>query len=129
MIVCFIKNNEKTMIKYLLELNDNTYHYSNLIFMVECDKDGKHIEPYIRKEPNNRVVKYYKEKKLFVIYDNDIITEIIHVSTCWDGDHISYNLGPDKIAYAETEYYHGCPKHLYKKCKINMSDFIAKNGL
>lgn len=122
-------NNEEKMVKHLLELNEDTYHYSNLIFMVRCDKDGKHIDPYIRNEPNNRIVKYYKNKNFFVIYDNDIITEIIHVSTCWAGDHINYHLGPDQIAYAETEYYHGRPKHFYKECNIDLKQFIVDNEL
>lgn len=122
-------DNEGTMIKHLLELDDDTYHYGNLIFMVRCDNEGNHIDPYIRNEPNNRVVKFYKNKDFFVIYDNDVITEIIYVSTCWGGDHIAYNLGPDKIAYAETEYYQGRPKHFYKECRIDLSDFIAQNEL
>lgn len=122
-------DNNGKMIKYLLELDDDTYHYGNKIFMICCDKDGKHIEPYIRNEPNNRVVKYYKTKKFFVIYDNDIITEIIYVSTCWSDDHIAYCLGPDQIAYSVSEYYHGRPKHFYKECKVDLSDFITENGL
>jgi len=122
-------NTNEDMIEYFLEMDDDTYYYGDKNFMVRCDKDGKHIEPYIREEPNNRIVKFYRDKQFFVIYDNNIITEIIYVSTCWSDDIIAYKVRPDKIANYVTEYYHGQPRHIFKECSIDLSDFIAKNDL
>jgi hypothetical protein len=124
-----MSNNNDEMIDYLLEMDDNTYEYGNKMFKILCDKNGNHIEPYIREEPNNRIVKFYKNKNFFVIYDNNIISEIIHVETCWTDDYIAYRIGPDKVAYDITEYYHGHPLFFFKKCNIDMSNFIADNEL
>jgi len=117
------------MIDYYLELDDDTYEYGDMMFKVLCDKNGVLIEPFIREEPNNKIIKFYRKKNFFVIYENNIINEIIHVQTCWSDDHIAYLIDANKIAYKISEYYHGRPLYFFKNCNIDMSKFIEDNDL
>lgn len=114
------------MMKYFLEADDDTYIYGDKMF--ECDYcNDKPIQPYIRME-NNKIIKFYRDKLFFVVYENEKIVEIIKTMTCWSDDIIAYKL-KDNIAYSYNEVYHGRPYKTNETCSVDFSEFITANGL
>lgn len=113
------------MIDYFLNSDDYTYIYGDLMFKCEyCKTSNTYIEPFIRKE-NNKIIKFYKEKKCFIIYENNELTEIIKVMTCWSDDYIAYKI-KDNIAYSYNEVYHGREYKKDELCNIDFNEFISK---
>lgn len=110
-----------------IEDDDDTYIYGNRDYTVEII-DGVYIEPFIHVELN-KIIKFYRKENFFAIYENNILTEIIHTMTCWSDDIIAYKLRSDGIAYEYSEMYHGRPKEINKECNINLNAFIDKFNL
>lgn len=111
-----------------IESDDDTYLYGDLEYTVEFI-DGHYIEPYIRKELCGKIIKFYRSKRFFAIYENDILTEIIHTMTCWSDDIVAYKLNPNGIAYSYDEIYHGRPRKQNYPCNHDLNSFIDKHKL
>jgi hypothetical protein len=119
---------DKEMIKYFLESDDDTYIYGDKIFKCKyCYKTNSYIQPFIRKE-KKKLIKFYRDKRFFVIYEDSKITEIIQTMTCWSDDYTSYKIN-DGIAYEYDENYHGHPSKRNEPCNIDFTGFIRENGL
>lgn len=110
-----------------IEGDDDTYIYGDLDYIVETNGDIQ-IEPYIMEE-YGKVIKFYRKKRFFAIYQNNVLTEIINTMTCWSDDYIAYKLRPDGIAYEYDKNYHGRPEKRNTPCNINLNDFIDINNL
>lgn len=113
--------------EFNLETDDDTYIYGGLKFTAESI-DGELIEPYTHIESDTRIVEFYRSKNLFVVYDNNRISELIFTMTCWSDDYKAYKLR-DNIAYSYTECYHGRRCNTPKDCNIDFTEFIAESGL
>lgn len=100
-----------------IEEDDNTYIYGNNEFK-GLKKDEKYIEPFYY-ENNNKIVKYYPSKNLFIEYKNNKIIEIIYTETCWSDDYSRYIFNDDILLNSEISY-HGFNKIYitYKNNKI-----------
>lgn len=113
---------------YFLHADDDTYIYGDKMFKCNyCKETNEYIQPYIRKE-RKRIIKFYRDKRFFVVYENHKIVEIIKTMTCWSDDTIAYKLR-DNIAYCYDEIYHGRPYKVNEECNIDFNDFIRANGL
>lgn len=118
----------KAMVKYYLEADDDTYIYGNKVYECNyCSDTKKYLEPYIRKE-KNKLIKFYRDKKYFVIYHNDEIIEIIKTMVCWSDDYVSYKIR-NKVAYEYDENYHGRALKRNEPCEIDFTNFIGENDL
>lgn len=116
------------MENYFLDADDDTYIYGDLMFQSKYCKDTQtYIQPYIRMD-ENKIVKFYRSKRFFVVYEDDKIVEIIRTMTCWSDDSIAYKL-KDNIAYSYSEIYHGRPHKSNEECSIDFNEFIRTNGL
>ena len=113
--------------KFILDSDDDTYIYGDLEFSAEF-KDGILIEPYVRIENESRYVKYYKSKNMFIVYENECISEIIFTMTCWSDDYKAYKI-KDNIAYSYTEVYHGRVVKQNVECSDDFNQFIVENQL
>lgn len=116
------------MVRYFLNADDDTYIYGDKMFKCKVCKDtNAYIEPFIRKE-KRKIIKFYRKKQFFAVYENTVLTEIIRTMTCWSDDVIVYKI-KDKFAYKYDETYHGRPYKKDEACCIDFSDFIRENGL
>ena len=116
------------MVKYYLEIDDDTYIYGNKYFKCKyCKETETYIQPYIRKE-NGKTIKFFRDKRFFVVYENGLLIEIIATMTCWSDDYIAYKIR-DNIAYELDENYHGRPVKRKEQCNIDFSGFIRNNDL
>jgi hypothetical protein len=119
---------DKAMVKYFLYADDDTYIYGDKMFKCKyCYNTNTYIEPYYRKE-KNKLIKFYRKKQFFVIYEDCKITEIIFTMTCWSDDFSSYKL-KDNVAYECDKNYHGRPFKRKEPCNIDFTEFIRENGL
>lgn len=117
------------LVNYYIEADDDTYIYGDNMFQCEYDENTcEYKEPYIYKETDSKIVKYYRSKNFFVIYENNEISEIIKTMTCWSDDYQIYKI-KNKIAYEYNEIYHGRPHINNKKCNIDFNDFILQHNL
>jgi hypothetical protein len=117
------------LVNYYLESDDDTYIYGDKMFKCEfCENSNTYLEPFIYKETRTRVVKLFKSKNLFVIYENNEIVEIIKVMTCWSDDYKRFKI-KNNIAYSFDENYHGRPYVRNKVCDCDFNEFIADNNL
>lgn len=115
-------------VRYFLNADDDTYIYGDKMF--ECDysdETDEYIQPYIRME-KNKIIKFYRNKRFFVVYENDKIVEIIKTMTCWSDDVVAYKL-KDNIAYSYDEVYHGRPYKSNEECSVDFNEFIRTHGL
>lgn len=114
---------------FYLEEDDDTYIYGRKLFKANFDEEKQvYIEPYYRKESYSRKIRYYPSKHLFVVYTDDIITEIIFTMVCWSDDYKAYSI-KDNISTSYRECYHGRIKINPVECNINFSGFIEENDL
>ena len=119
---------DREMENYLLEADDDTYHYGGKMFKCYvCENTNTYIEPFIRKE-KKKLIKFYRKKRFFAVYENTVLTEIIRTMTCWSDDVIVYKI-KDNIAYKYDETYHGRPYKKDEACSIDLSNFIRENNL
>jgi len=110
------------MLNYFLEADDDTYIYGDKWY--ECEfKNDKPIQPFIRKE-GNKVIKFYRDKKYFIIYENEKVIEVIATMTCWSDDVKIFKI-KDNIAYEFDENYHGRPYKRNEVCNIDFSKFLG----
>ena len=117
------------MIDFYLEEDDFTYIYGGKLFKAELDPNtNKMIEPYIHIASSDKIVKFYQSKYLFVVYTNNIITEMIFVMTCWSDDYKAYNI-QNNIATSYKECYHGRIKTTPIACNIDFTNYIRENEL
>lgn len=112
---------------FILENDDDTYIYGGLIFSAEF-KNNAFIEPFIHKESDTKIIKYYKSKKLFVVYEKNIIIQLIFTSICWSDDFQAYNI-ENNIGLSYVECYHGIPDYKIKLCNKDFTEFILSNNL
>lgn len=118
----------KKIVKYFLESDDDTYYYGDDTYECEfCEETNTYIQPFVRKE-NNKLIKFYRNKRFFVIYENSKIIEIIYTMTCWSDDFVSYKI-KDNVAYEYDKNYHGRPCNRNEPCNIDFSKFIQDNDL
>jgi hypothetical protein len=116
------------MVKYYLEADDDTYIYGDKVYECEyCSNTKKYLEPYIRRE-KNKLIKFYRDSQYIIIYENDVLTEIIKTMTCWSDDYVSYKIR-DKVAYEYDKNYHGRPCKRNAPCEVDFSQFISDNNL
>jgi hypothetical protein len=113
--------------QFYLDTDDNTYIYGGKMFSANYEND-KFVEPYIRKLSPKKNVKFFPSKNIFVVYIDNIITELIFVMTCWSDDYRAYNIINNR-AITYTECYHGKKNNKLQTCNIDFSEFIAKNEL
>ena len=116
------------VVQYFLEADDDTYIYGDKMF--ECqyvEETNTYIQPFVRQE-NEKVIKFYRDKQFFAVYENAVLTEIIFTMTCWSDDIVSYNL-KDGVAYEYNENYHGRPYKRNVVCNKDFSKFISEHGL
>jgi hypothetical protein len=117
------------VVQFYLENDDHTYIYGGRLFTAEVDDStGEMLEPYIRKASPVKTIRYYPSKRLFVVYINNIITELIFVMTCWSDDYKAYVIF-NNIATSLKECYHGRPNITPIACNIDFSNYIRDNGL
>jgi hypothetical protein len=114
------------MLNYFLEADDDTYIYGDLMFECEFDETNEPIQPFIRRE-GDKVIKFYRDKRYFVIYENNEIVEIIATMTCWSDDVIIYKI-KNNNAYQYDEFYHGRPYKKNEVCNIDFSNIISENN-
>lgn len=117
------------IVQFYLENDDYTYIYGGRLFKAEVDATtGEKLEPYIRKASSTKTIRFYPSKRLFVVYMNNIISELIFVMTCWSDDYKAYVVN-DNIATSFKECYHGRPNPNPTACNIDFTEFIRDNGL
>jgi len=115
-------------VDYYLNADDDTYIYGDLMFQCEYDeRTNTYIQPFIRKD-GDKIIKFYDDKHLFVVYENAEIVEITMTMSCWSDDYIVYKI-KDRKAYKYHENYHGRPSKIDEPCDIDFSEFIRDNGL
>ena len=116
------------VVQYFLEADDDTYLFGDKMFKCEYDeKTNTHIQPFVRQE-NGKIIKFYRNKNFFAVYENASLVEVIKTMTCWSDDVVAYKL-KDGVAYEYDEVYHGRPYKKGEVCDIDFSDFIRANGL
>jgi hypothetical protein len=118
-----------SLVNYYIEADDDTYIYGDNMFQCKyCEETREYKEPFIYKENTKKIVKYYRSKCFFVIYEDNEITDIIKVMTCWSDDYVHYKI-KNRFAYIYDENYHGRPYERNKECNIDFNDFIMKHNL
>lgn len=117
------------IVEFYLEEDDHTYIYGGRLFKAEFDPETKQmLEPYVRRASPTKTIKFYPSKKVFIVYMNNKITELIFVMTCWSDEYTAYMIHDNK-AISYTECYHGFPKITPTPCDVDFTDYIRDNGL
>lgn len=77
----------------------------------------------ISKTDDNKIIHYYKDNHIFVIFDEkNKIEKIIFTMTCWSDDYIIYYIENDMVIKSYESYHGG-----FRKLYINYENNIIKN--
>ena len=114
--------------KVYIDFDDDTYLYGNNTYECIYNKEMNiEFEPYFLRK-NNELIKFYRNKQFFAIYENDELVRIIKVMTCWSEDYKILNL-KDGIVYSFTETAKGRIISKDEPCNMNYKNFIKINNL
>ena len=119
-----VENIIKTQI--FIEADDDTYIYGNRFYDAYIDGNKDNIEPYYTTD-NDKIIKYFPSRHLFVVYENNSIIEIIFTSTCWSDDYEKYDIKDNKPISLYESYHSGC-RILKIKYENNISSEVIFEG-
>lgn len=128
-----------------IDSDDSTYSYGDFTYTARLDSQGDPIEPYIldfsvdsndfspeekeRREHQDELEKvwYYPSKRMFVVFYDNQVTEVVHTMTAWSDDYYVYYVEDDKVTHFE-ESYHGGNRRLtidYEDGKVSHFSFMG----